>query len=201
MALEIERKFRVSGDGWRPLVTRTRHLRQAYLSKNGRVSIRVRIDGDADGTLTIKAARSGLERHEYEYVIPLADAEELMLQREGAIISKSRHIVPIDGLNWEIDVWGKIRRGIESDRAAYLNTVASYDDALVTVNADVASTYVTIRTTEERLRVAERNADTQRESLRVASVQFKYGETSELDVRQATTLLAQTEAHECANRL
>jgi NodT family efflux transporter outer membrane factor (OMF) lipoprotein len=96
--------------------------------------------------------------------------------------------------SWEIDVWGKIRRGIESDRAAYLNTVASYDDALVTVIADVASTYVTIRMTEERLRVAERNADTQRESLRVASVQFKYGETSELDVRQATTLLAQTEA-------
>jgi NodT family efflux transporter outer membrane factor (OMF) lipoprotein len=95
---------------------------------------------------------------------------------------------------WEIDVWGKIRRGIESDRAAYLNTVASYDDALVTVIADVASTYVSIRTTEERLRVASRNIETQTESLRVASVQFKYGETSELDVRQAETLLAQTQA-------
>jgi NodT family efflux transporter outer membrane factor (OMF) lipoprotein len=96
--------------------------------------------------------------------------------------------------SWEIDVWGKIRRGIESDRAAYLNTVASYDDALVTVIADVASTYVNIRTLEERLRVAARNVDTQKESLRVASVQFKYGETSELDVKQAQTLLAQTQA-------
>jgi NodT family efflux transporter outer membrane factor (OMF) lipoprotein len=96
--------------------------------------------------------------------------------------------------SWEIDVWGKIRRGIESDRATYLNTVASYDDALVTVIADVASTYVNIRTLEERLRVATRNVATQKESLRVASVQFKYGETSELDVRQASTLLAQTES-------
>ena len=63
--------------------------------------------------------------------------------------------------------------------------MASYDDALVTVIADVASSYVNIRTAEERLRVAERNVETQKESLRVASVQFKYGETSELDVRQA----------------
>ncbi len=95
---------------------------------------------------------------------------------------------------WEIDVWGKIRRGIEADQAAYLSSVASYDDALVTVIADVASSYVNIRTAEERLRVAARNVGTQKESLRVASVQFKYGETSELDVQQASALLAQTEA-------
>jgi NodT family efflux transporter outer membrane factor (OMF) lipoprotein len=96
--------------------------------------------------------------------------------------------------SWEIDVWGKIRRGIESDRATYLGTLASYDDALVTVIADVASSYVNVRTAEERLRVAAKNVETQTESLRVASVQFKYGETSELDVRQASTLLAQTRA-------
>jgi adenylate cyclase len=122
MALEIERKFRVSHDGWKPHVASTRRLRQAYLSKTGRLSIRVRIDGGTDGTLTIKAARSGLERHEYEYTIPVADAEELMLQREGSIISKVRHIVPIDGLNWEIDVFdgenaGLIIAEIELDRA------------------------------------------------------------------------------------
>jgi NodT family efflux transporter outer membrane factor (OMF) lipoprotein len=95
---------------------------------------------------------------------------------------------------WEIDVWGKIRRGIESDRAAYLGTIATYDDVLVTVLADVASSYVNIRTAEERLKVAAKNVETQKESLRVASVQFKYGETSELDVQQASTLLAQTQA-------
>jgi adenylate cyclase len=121
MALEIERKFRVSGDGWKPLVSRTRRLRQAYLTKTGRLSIRVRIDGDAAGTLTIKAARSGMERHEYEYAIPLADAEELMLQRDGSVISKVRHIVPIGGLEWEIDVFdgenaGLVIAEIELDR-------------------------------------------------------------------------------------
>lgn len=122
MAIEIERKFRVSGDEWKRGVVRTRRLRQAYLTKNGRLSIRVRIDGDETGTLTIKAARSGLERHEYEYTIPLSDAEELMLQREGSVISKVRHIVPIDGLTWEIDVFdgensGLIIAEVELDRA------------------------------------------------------------------------------------
>lgn len=96
--------------------------------------------------------------------------------------------------SWELDFWGKYRRSIESQRAAFLGTVASYDDALVTLIADVASSYVNIRATEERLRVASRNADIQRESLRVAGAQYKYGETSELDVRQATTILEQTEA-------
>jgi len=121
MALEIERKFRVTGESWRPFVTRSRRLRQAYLTKNGRLSVRVRIDESETGTLTIKAARSGMSRHEYEYAIPLADAEELMLQREGSIISKVRHIVPVGGLEWEIDVFegenaGLVIAEIELDR-------------------------------------------------------------------------------------
>ena len=95
---------------------------------------------------------------------------------------------------WEVDFWGKYRRGIESDRATYLGTIASYDDALVTLIADVASTYVNIRTLEERLRVARRNLQLQQESLRIATAQFKAGETSERDVQQATTQLGQTEA-------
>jgi adenylate cyclase len=121
MALEIERKFRVAGESWKLRVARTRRLRQAYLTKNGRLSVRVRIDGNESATLTIKAARSGMERHEYEYAIPLADAEELMLHREGSIISKVRHIVPIDGLSWEIDIFdgenaGLVIAEIELDR-------------------------------------------------------------------------------------
>jgi adenylate cyclase len=62
MALEIERKFRVRSDGWKRHVVRARRLRQAYLSKNDRISMRVRIDGDEAATLTIKAARTGIER-------------------------------------------------------------------------------------------------------------------------------------------
>ena len=95
---------------------------------------------------------------------------------------------------WEIDFWGKYRRGIESDRASYLGSIAAYDDALVTLIADVAGSYVNIRTLEERLSVAAKNVETQKESLRIANARFKAGETSELDVQQATTQLAQTEA-------
>jgi NodT family efflux transporter outer membrane factor (OMF) lipoprotein len=96
--------------------------------------------------------------------------------------------------SWEIDFWGKYRRGIESDRAAFLGSLASYDDAMVTLIADVASTYVNIRTLEERLQVASRNLETQKESLRIATARFNAGETGELDVQQAATQYAQTEA-------
>ncbi len=96
--------------------------------------------------------------------------------------------------SWEIDFWGRYRRAIEADRAAFLGSVAAYDDARVTLIADVASSYVRLRTLEERLRVARQNVEAQRESLRIVSVQFKSGATGERDVRQATTQLAQTQA-------
>jgi hypothetical protein len=96
--------------------------------------------------------------------------------------------------SWEIDFWGKYRRSIESDRATFFGNVASYDDALVTLIADVATSYVNIRTLEERIQVAARNAETQRQSYQLAEAQFKSGETDELDMRQAETLVRQTEA-------
>lgn len=96
--------------------------------------------------------------------------------------------------DWEIDFWGKYRRGIESDRAAYYGSFAAYEDALVTLTADVAASYVSIRTSEELVRVAQTNAYLQRESLRIASAQFDAGETSQRDVQQARTQLFQTEA-------
>jgi adenylate cyclase len=122
MAIEIERKFRVLSDAWRRDAVSVRHLRQAYLTKNGRISIRVRIDGDASATLTIKTAAAGIERNEYEYPIPVADARELLERREGSIIVKRRHIVPVDGHEWEIDVFegdnaGLIVAEIELPRA------------------------------------------------------------------------------------
>ena len=98
------------------------------------------------------------------------------------------------GATWEIDFWGKYRRGIESDRAAYLGSIAAYDDALVTLIADVASSYVNFRTAEERLRVARRNLVIQQESLRIAKVQFAAGETSQRDALEAETEVAQTES-------
>lgn len=96
--------------------------------------------------------------------------------------------------SWEMDFWGKYRRAIESERASYQGAIADYDNALVTLIADVASSYVNIRTLEERLGVARKNLGLQQESLRIARVQFGAGETSERDVQQATTQLGQTEA-------
>ena len=96
--------------------------------------------------------------------------------------------------SWEIDFWGKYRRTIQSDRATFLGTVAAFDDSLVTLIADVASSYVNLCTTEERIRVAQKNLTAQQESLRVATAQYKYGETSELDMRQAQTIVHQTAA-------
>jgi NodT family efflux transporter outer membrane factor (OMF) lipoprotein len=95
---------------------------------------------------------------------------------------------------WELDFWGKYRRGIESDRAAMLASVAAYDNALVSLTAGVASSYFNIRVLQQRIQVAEDNLQTQTESLRIARAQFEAGETSQLDVQQAQTQLAQTQA-------
>jgi NodT family efflux transporter outer membrane factor (OMF) lipoprotein len=96
------------------------------------------------------------------------------------------------GASWELDFWGKFRRAIESADASLLASIASYNDALVSLTAQVASTYVNVRTYEERLRIARENADTQRETLRLADVQFRNGQTSETDVEQAKSEYAQT---------
>jgi NodT family efflux transporter outer membrane factor (OMF) lipoprotein len=95
---------------------------------------------------------------------------------------------------WELDVWGKFRRGIEAADDELLAFVASYDDVLVSLIAEVAATYVRIRVLEEQLALARSNARIQRESLEVATARFDAGGTSDLDVQQATTLLEDTEA-------
>ena len=96
------------------------------------------------------------------------------------------------GSSWELDLWGKFRRAIESADANLLASIASYDDALVSLTAQVASAYVNIRTYEERLRIARANAETQRETLRLAEVRFRNGEVSETDTQQAKSEYAQT---------
>jgi NodT family efflux transporter outer membrane factor (OMF) lipoprotein len=96
--------------------------------------------------------------------------------------------------SWEIDFWGKYARGIESDEAALQSSIAAYDDALVSLTADVANNYINIRVLEERLRVAAANVESQVESLRIAESRYRNGATSQLDVLQAETQLAQTQS-------
>ena len=95
---------------------------------------------------------------------------------------------------WELDFWGKFRRGIESADANMIANIASYDDVLVTLTAEVARTYVVIRTLEERIRLARENTKIQQRSLELTTNQFETGAVTELDMQQATTQLRNTQA-------
>jgi NodT family efflux transporter outer membrane factor (OMF) lipoprotein len=95
---------------------------------------------------------------------------------------------------WELDFWGKFRRGVESSDATYLASIATYDQVLVTLLGDVAATYIGIRTTEQLLAIARDNVRKQEDELKIAQVRFHNGSASELDVFQATNILEATRA-------
>jgi NodT family efflux transporter outer membrane factor (OMF) lipoprotein len=95
---------------------------------------------------------------------------------------------------WELDFWGKYRRGVETETASLLATVADYYAAVVSLTAEVARTYAVVRTFQVLIAQAQQNAMLQAESLRIAESRFQNGATSELDVSQATTLLESTRA-------
>ncbi len=97
-------------------------------------------------------------------------------------------------ISWEADVWGRFRRQIETASALLDASLASYDGVMVSLIAQVAQTYVSIRTTQERLRVARYNVELQEESVRITQAKFDAGATSALDVEQAQTLLYNTRA-------
>jgi NodT family efflux transporter outer membrane factor (OMF) lipoprotein len=97
-------------------------------------------------------------------------------------------------LSWEFDVWGKIRRNIESAGAKYQASVEEYDGVLVTLIADVAERYVDYRVARKQVADLKRLAAIQRDSLQIAIHRFEGGVTSELDVSQARLNLAKTEA-------
>ncbi|MFO1028284.1 MAG: TolC family protein [Acetobacteraceae bacterium] len=97
-------------------------------------------------------------------------------------------------INWELDLWGKFRRGVESADAAYLASIATYDDVLVTLVGDVATNYVAIRTLQQQIIIAQENVVKQKAALRIARDRFLGGTSTALDVYQAENVLAQTEA-------
>jgi NodT family efflux transporter outer membrane factor (OMF) lipoprotein len=95
---------------------------------------------------------------------------------------------------WELDFWGKFRRGVESADGAYLASIASYDNVLVSLLGDVTATYIGIRTTEQLIAIARANVRRQEKALSIAKAKFQGGGASELDVFQATNVLEQTRA-------
>jgi len=95
-------------------------------------------------------------------------------------------------LSWEIDLWGSLRRQVESASAQLDASVADYDGALVSMLSQVAQNYILIRTYQAELVVARRNIELQGESLRIARAKFNAGDVSELDAYQAETLMNNT---------
>ena len=103
MAKEIERKFLVINDRWRDQIQSSHRMVQGYLNDEGRASVRARISGD-QAWLNIKSRTLGVQRDEYEYAIPVADAQQMLdTLADGALIDKTRHLVDVDGLTWEVD--------------------------------------------------------------------------------------------------
>ena len=107
----------------------------------------------------------------------------------GAAISDFDALFGSAGISggWEIDFWGRFRRGIESADANYFASTADYDDALILLRAQVAQLYFAYRTNQERLAIARQNAAFQKRSVEIAQTLFRNGATDELDLLQART--------------
>lgn len=123
MALEIEHKFLLANDDWRTNVSHSMVYRQGYLSSQPTSSIRVRVSNN-QAWLNIKSATIGTQRSEYEYEIPLSDAQEILKTLcVKPLIEKTRHFVTHQSHQWEIDEFegenaGLIVAEIELDSVA-----------------------------------------------------------------------------------
>jgi len=112
VAIEIERKFLLGDDSWRGAVARSEVMRQGYLAGSEHCSIRVRVTGD-QAHLNIKSATLGITRSEFEYQVPLADAELMLNTLCGArCLDKTRHYVRHAGHEWEIDEFHGANAGL-----------------------------------------------------------------------------------------
>lgn len=112
MATEIERKFLVLPGAWHPDPARGTLYRQGYLSSDPARVVRVRIAG-ASAFLTIKGLTAGISRSEYEYPLPLVDAQELLDQLcMQPVITKRRYRETFGGHTWEIDVFEGANAGL-----------------------------------------------------------------------------------------
>jgi CYTH domain-containing protein len=111
MPLEIERKFLVSHDDWKSLSTHSFHMRDGLVTHSDGRKVRVRIC-DREATLTVKGKEHGLARAEFEYAVPVSDAEEMLRMCEEDHLEKMRHVVPHAGVLWQVDVYEGTLRGI-----------------------------------------------------------------------------------------
>lgn len=111
MAVEIERKFLVIGDGWRQNAV-GKPYRQGYIRTQGQATVRVRTVGPI-GYLTLKGPTQGISRMEFEYEIPVADANQMLTTLcDRPLIEKTRYLVDYEGMQWEVDEFSGDNAGL-----------------------------------------------------------------------------------------
>lgn len=111
MGQEVERKFLVTGDGWRRDADEGTPMCQGYLNRDKQRTVRVRVAGRL-AWLTVKGLTRGAVRAEYEYPIPPEEARELLALCEPPLIEKRRHRVEHAGMTWEVDVFDGDNAGL-----------------------------------------------------------------------------------------
>lgn len=112
MGKEVERKFLVTSSAWRSLAEADIRIRQFYVAAQPGRTVRVRISDGRSAELTLKFGDRARERDEFEYPIPLHEAEELMAFAIGRVIEKTRHHVRHRGYLYEVDVFGGVLSGL-----------------------------------------------------------------------------------------
>lgn len=130
MAKEIEHKYLVTGDSFKHQASQVIHITQGYLSRDKGRTVRIRTAGDM-AFITIKGPGIDAARDEFEYPIPLADAQAMLRMCVPPVISKDRHIVMHNGNKWEIDVFhgdlqGLILAEIEIPSVDYRYTLPDF---------------------------------------------------------------------------
>lgn len=158
------------------------------------------VDAAANQNLDLEAA--GLRILQARAALGIADALRFPQQQtlSGSAIRSYQDDNAYNSANlgfdvaWELDIWGKYARGIESSQASLYGSIASYDDILITVTAEVARNYINYRTFQERIMLARQNIAIQQRVVEITEVQYESGNVTELDVQQARTQLYATEA-------
>ena len=133
MGLEIERKFLVKNRNWRTEADQGTVIRQGYLNSDKERTVRVRVYGE-QGFLTIKGKSNQLTRQEFEYEVPLEEAQQMLRLCEKPLIEKTRFLLKHEAHTWEIDVFEGENEGLivaevelesESDSVTLLDWVGA----------------------------------------------------------------------------
>lgn len=111
MAYEIEHKYLVVNSSYKEMAIGKVEICQGYLNRNPDRTVRIRTIGEK-GFLTVKSRNHGARRLEFEYEIPLKDAEEILKLAEPGIVKKTRYLVPFAGLLWEVDEFHSSQEGV-----------------------------------------------------------------------------------------